>query len=712
MLKSTEDIAEHRMEETALKDGEGKFRLLAALSPVGIFFTDAKGKCVYTNERWQEIAGMSFKQALGEGWNKAIHPEDRKLVFDEWYQSIQGNRTFNLEYRFQRQDGVITWVKGQALAERNHEGEIVGYLGTITDITRLKKTEEALLATYERFRSFIELTGQLGWTTNPAGEVVEDLPSWRMYTGQTYDEIKGWGWVKALHHDDIDSTVQIWRKAFTEKNRYEAEYRLRRHDGVYRYFLASGIPVVNEDESIREWVGTCIDITERKKAEQELKRAYGELDDRVQERTAELAKKKEELEKEKTHIKVTNSLLELFVQRMSLGDYLDSVVKIIQQWSACCCVGIRILDKNGNIPYEASVGFSRKFLKSESFLSPEKDQCACMRVFTGKPEQQDLPAVTGHGSFYSNNIFEYMNGLTDAEKSRFRGICVQSGFKSVAVVPLRYRKEVIGVVHLADEREGMVPVSNVKFIENLSYMIGGAIHKFYAENELRKSQEQLRSLTSHLQAVREDERTSISREIHDEMGQSMTALKMDLSWIKDKYSDHVAMYEKTKAMLSQIDEIIRTVKKIITELRPGILDHLGISAAVEWHAAEFQKLSGIPCSVVISPEEIVLNKELSTNIFRIFQEILTNVMRHAQATNVDVLFEKRDRRVNLSVEDNGKGITNEQISDPASFGIIGMRERIHGMNGEIRIKGVPGKGTSFSISIPVPDEGPHGTDFL
>ena len=292
MLKSTEDIAEHRMEETALKDGEGKFRLLAALSPVGIFFTDAKGKCVYTNERWQEIAGMSFKQALGEGWNKAIHPEDRKLVFDEWYQSIQGNRTFNLEYRFQRQDGVITWVKGQALAERNHEGEIVGYLGTITDITRLKKTEEALLATYERFRSFIELTGQLGWTTNPAGEVVEDLPSWRMYTGQTYDEIKGWGWVKALHHDDIDSTVQIWRKAFTEKNRYEAEYRLRRHDGVYRYFLASGIPVVNEDESIREWVGTCIDITERKKAEQELKRAYGELDDRVQERTAELAKKK------------------------------------------------------------------------------------------------------------------------------------------------------------------------------------------------------------------------------------------------------------------------------------------------------------------------------------------------------------------------------------------------------------------------------------
>jgi PAS domain S-box-containing protein len=576
------------------------------------------------------------------------------------------------------------------------------------DITRLKETEEALRASSERYRSYIEVTGQLGWTTNPAGEVVEDMPSWRKYTGQTHDEIKGWGWAKALHPEDIDPTTRIWKKAVRGKRRYETEYRIRRHDGIYRYFMACGIPVFKGDGSIREWVGTCVDITERTKAEQDLKRAYGDLDDRVRERTAELAKINEELEKEKNHIKVTNNLLELFVKRISLREYLDAVVHIIQQWSGCSCLGIRVLDKNGEIPYKSSAGFSQDFLKSENFLTTEKDQCACIRAVTEKAEPQDLSVLTPYGSFFSNNTFEFMKGLTDAEKSRFRGGCVQSGFRSVAVVPLRYQKKVIGVVHLADEREGLVPVDKVKFIENLSYMIGGAIHKFNAEKELKSSQKQLRDLTSHLQAVREDERTSISREIHDELGQSMTALKMDLFWIKDKYSDHGAIYEKSKAMLSQIDEVIRTVKKIITELRPGILDHLGISAAVEWQAAEFQKMSGIRCGVVTVPEEIILSKELSTNIFRIFQEILTNVMRHARATHVKVLFEKKDGRVIFNVEDNGKGITDKQIFNPSSFGIIGMRERIHAMNGDIRISGAPDKGTSISINIPLPAEkDPH-----
>jgi len=212
----------------------------------------------------------------------------------------------------------------------------------------------------------------------------------------------------------------------------------------------------------------------------------------------------------------------------------------------------------------------------------------------------------------------------------------------------------------------------------------------------------LRSLAAHLQSAREDERTKIAREIHDELGQIMTALKIDLSWIRDKYCDHTGLCEKTKSMLSQIDATIRTVKKIITELRPGILDHLGISAAIEWQAAEFQEISGIPCSVVIIPEQIVLNEELSTNIFRIFQEILTNVMRHSGATQVDVLFEKRDGWINLSVEDNGKGITRKQIAKPASFGIAGIRERVNIMNGEIEIEGTRGKGTSISISIPIP----------
>jgi PAS domain S-box-containing protein len=127
---------------------------------------------------------------------------------------------------------------------------------------------EALQASEKRYRSFIEATGELGWTTSAEGEVVEDIPTFRRYTGQSFDEVKGWGWSKALHPDDLENTTQVWTKAIKEKTGYEVEYRLRRYDGAYNYFLARAVPAFDEDGNVREWVGTCIDITERKKTEQ------------------------------------------------------------------------------------------------------------------------------------------------------------------------------------------------------------------------------------------------------------------------------------------------------------------------------------------------------------------------------------------------------------------------------------------------------------
>lgn len=193
---------------------------------------------------------------------------------------------------------------------------------------------------------------------------------------------------------------------------------------------------------------------------------------------------------------VQHALLELFAQKSSRADYLDEVVKLLMRCSGCRCGGVRVLDEYGNIPYESYQGFSREFWESESHLSIHRDQCACIRVISQKPESQDFRVMTPLGSFYCNNTFQFMENLSEGERARFRGTCIQSGFASVAVIPIRYRDEVLGAIHLADEEEEKVPRHLVEFIESLTPFMGSAIHRFNLEEEIQRDHETQRVINS------------------------------------------------------------------------------------------------------------------------------------------------------------------------------------------------------------------------
>jgi PAS domain S-box-containing protein len=222
-----------------------------------------------------------------------------------------------------------------------------------------------------------------------------------------------------------------------------------------------------------------------------------------------------------------------------------------------------------------------------------------------------------------------------------------------------------------------------------------------AAEESKKSYEQLRTLSAHLQSVREEERTNIAREIHDELGQVLTALKIDVSMLANKLYPDSKFLEKTESMIKRIDETIQSVKRICAELRPTILDHFGLSAAIEWQVEEFESRTGIKCDVSFEPREIILDQDLTTSVFRIFQEALTNVVRHADATEIKVTLRLKDGKVMLEVKDNGKGITERQFSDPKSFGLIGIRERANFFGGDVKINGIRDKGTTITVSIPL-----------
>jgi signal transduction histidine kinase len=223
-----------------------------------------------------------------------------------------------------------------------------------------------------------------------------------------------------------------------------------------------------------------------------------------------------------------------------------------------------------------------------------------------------------------------------------------------------------------------------------------------AEAEILSSREELRNLSRHLQTVREEERATISRDIHDDLGQLLTALKIDVLWLRSKLpGGQQQLLDKTREMEGHFDEAVRIVKRISADLRPAILDDLGLTTAIEWHAQEFQKRTGIICEVDSAFDYRALDHSCSTALFRIIQEALTNVCRHAGATKVEVALAEIDDELIATVTDNGKGIAERQSADPLSLGLIGMRERARCFGGEVTISRLPDGGTSVRVIIPL-----------
>ncbi|MBA4136594.1 MAG: hypothetical protein C0518_04680 [Opitutus sp.] len=224
-----------------------------------------------------------------------------------------------------------------------------------------------------------------------------------------------------------------------------------------------------------------------------------------------------------------------------------------------------------------------------------------------------------------------------------------------------------------------------------------------ADEQLLHHHEQLRALTAYLQYVREEERARIAREIHDELGQMLTNLKIELAWLAGRLPQNRRLLrEKAAQMLGHLDALMHTVRQIVTELRPGILDELGLVAALEWQANEFQRRTGLRCTFATTVKTERWDNDVTTALFRIFQETLTNVLRHAQATLVSVRLVEDAENLTLEVADNGRGITEIEIANTRSIGLLGMRERAALLGGEISLSGAPGRGTTVVIRLPIP----------
>lgn len=480
------------------------------------------------------------------------------------------------------------------------------------NILTWERARQALQHSEDRLRHIIDTIPTMAWSVRPDGAVDFLNQVWLDYTGLSLKEGLEQP-TRAIHPEDSPRVMEKWRADMAAGEPSEEEMRLRRADGEYRCFLVRSVPLRDEGGNIVKWYGSSIDIEDRKRVEEALRRSEAYL-----------------------------------------------------------AAGQR-LSHTGSWALNVSSGelfWSRETYRIFGF-DPAKTTASLKETFLPRIHPEDRPKVE--------------EGLKAAAMQKG-----SYGLDYRIVLPGGSIRHIHDVVYPVTSEAGDV-------VERYGVIMDVTERK-RTEEELERSRDQLRALAGRVQTVREEERTRVAREIHDELGQALTAIKIDLSSFGRKLP--ADQKPRSESILQQVDETIQSVRRISTELRPAVLDAAGLVAAVEWAAEEFQARTGTKCRLDLPQEDLVINPQRATALFRVLQETLTNVARHANATQVHVRLAKEDGNLTLEVHDNGKGVSGEQLASGSSLGILGMRERALLLGGELTITGALGKGTTVRVRIP------------
>ena len=607
--------------------------------------------------------------------------------------------------------------------------------------------EDALRRNERRYRSLVLATAQVTWRGEPSGEIAEPQPTWEAFTGQAFAAYRGWGWLEAIHPDDRPILAERWRKAVSRESRppndryYEIEYRVRRRDGAYRNFVTRTVPVLNAENQVQEWVGISFDLTEQKEHEAQLRDseeryrnlvdiapdmifvhqqgriifmnpaglsmlrapnvgavigrsaldfAHPDFHEAIRERIKQTACGQKVPVMEQRLVRLDGSTVDVEVGATAFLFHGQPAVQVVARDITARLRAqeeLRASEIRFHLVTRATTDVVYDWDMATNAIWWNEN----LRIqfgYEGRPEELGI-------SFWTSLIHPDDAARTDASLS---GAVV--GGKTFWADEYRFRRTDGSYANVLD-RGYIVHDAAGKAARMIGAMMDITDRK-QTEQRLRDSREQLRALTGHLERIREEERTRIAREIHDELGQALTGLKMDLSWFASRLPNQPVLADKSASMLKLIDSTVHAVRRLSTELRPAILDNLGLIPAIEWLAQEFQKRTGVTCEFTTDNEELTLDEQRTTALFRICQEALTNVTRYANARAVRMELTTGGGPITLRIHDDGRGISEADARGTKSFGLLGMRERARLLGGTFEIRGEPGAGTTLTVRVPAP----------
>jgi PAS domain S-box-containing protein len=643
----------------------------------------------YPIERWLQSP---------EFWINLIHPDDRSAAVEYCKRQTERGNDHEFEYRALALDGRVVWLRDLVRVIRNEFGRPISLRGVMVDISQSKVAAAELLRHHQEINCLQEIGQIILEAAEPMVGIQNALE--KVVALQGFDLADILLTTPEGHFLSLGAACGYNDPANLQKNRrgrsaIHAKERLLHSSIIHnvqsgdrgRTLKAEGvetlvnIPLRSGDKSL----GVLHFASRKSKEIRPHDMALFEAIGQQFANAIQKAQLRSEIEKRSQELGALLDVSSAANRSLNLQQILQEVAQKVAQIFTFDATQILLLNERRD---EVRLTVSYQIDDAFSF-GPKVFKLG--QGISGHAAADGQPVVVEN--IDTDPRYEQLTHYRSAKKI---------GQKFAASFPIKYEGETVGVITCVGRPPRRLTDHEMRLIASMSSQVAVAVvnARYFAETLEQASQ--LRSLASHLETIREQERTRISRELHDELGQALTSLKFDVAWINARLDGMAEpLSNRLAAMLQALDSTLRQVRKISAQLRPDILDKLGLSAAMEWQLQEFRQRTGINYHFSSYPADIRLDENASVALFRIMQEALTNVARHSQASRVTIVLEQQPGDIHLRIDDDGIGIDEARIYNGQSLGLLGMRERAASLGGDVTFQRNNARGTCVTSHLPV-----------
>ncbi|HEX6734243.1 MAG TPA: PAS domain-containing protein [Azonexus sp.] len=645
------DISVRKQMEQALRDSEADLRRAQAVARTGSWHLNVQKNELLWSDENHRIFGIPRGTPLTyESFLAIAHPQDREFVDRSWQAACLG-APYDIEHRI-IVGGEIRWVRERAELEFDADGNLLGGFGSTQDVTELKHSAAALAASESRFRLAMKAVAGVVYDWNrQSGATYWSSGLSRVFgvAGMDAEASRSW-WRDSVHPEDLPRIRQeILQARKARSNQVQLDYRMRHRDGHWLHISDCAHIVRDHRGMVERVVGSLTDISARKHAEAGLRQINDSLETQVAQRTAEAEARAVALQESERFARATIDALDF---ALCVLDERGCIVAVNKAWR-------EFARFNG--------GHLDELCEGADYLAV----CDAAAALANPGAAQVAAALRAALAGGDQNFSVEYDSHSPEERRWF--VMRMSAFPSDGPLRLVIKHEDITARKQSEELR-----------------LAGA--------------RRIKRLAAHLESAREEQSATIAREVHDELGGTLTMVKLGLAMIGDAMDPSAPQHEALDRVLQQVSTALQTVKRISANLRPATLDTLGFIATIKWYAAQFSQMTGIATELHL-PEYVGLSRHGATAAFRIVQEALTNVAKHARASRVMIRIERDAGQLAIEIKDDGIGVTEANQSKLESFGLIGMLERARDLGGQLHIAGTPGAGTRLTLRIPLINSG-------